>query len=443
MKRILSLALAAALAFSLTACHKHTPGPAATCTADQVCTECGEVITAALGHEPGEEATCLAAQVCLRCGQELSPILPHTPSGPVSCTVDQTCTVCGTVLHRNQGHRVGEDGVCAVCGEQVVPAGRNYIAPGMGDAQSDAPDGVVAETVPSGHYTNDLASYYAGAVLICGDYGVEYFTPDPTGSSGYAQIVNDFAAKYPALNVTALLVPKCCAFESPADRTDAHDSIRDFIRSTYAMMDPSVHTADCFGAMEPHAGEYMFYRTDHHWTSLGAYYASQAYCEANGIQYRPLESYDTVYRGDVTGTLYMYGNHDANLKRNADYTACHFPATGYSMRCYNGGWYNALAINPKYHDYASVFINGDNPLTEITTDNKNGKTLLVFKESYGNAFVPYMIDYYEQIIVVDIRSNTDSVADLISRYHVTDALFINNCQAAIGFQSDIRSQCMS
>lgn len=189
----------------------------------------------------------------------------------------------------------------------------------------------------------------------------------------------------------------------------------------------------------------MFYRTDHHWTSLGAYYASQAYCDANGIEAKPLDSYETTVRTGVTGTLYMYSNHDGNLQRNLDYTVCHYPQTGYTMRCYYGGWYNAVAVNGAYRDYASVFINGDNPLTVIRTDNHNGKTLMIFKESYGNAFAPYMIDYYEQVIVVDLRQsgNMPTTSELISTYGVTDVLFINNVQAAVSLQSDLRTTALS
>ena len=443
MKKFICAMLALIMAVPLTACHKHVPGPEATCTTDQVCLECGEVIKEALGHEEGEAATCAAPQVCLRCGEILVEPLPHTPSNPASCTVDQICTVCGEVLIDAKGHSVSGDGVCTVCGVQVCQPGQNYIAPGKGSCTDTDADGIIAETVSGGHYNNDISAYYASAVLVCGDYGVEYFTPDPTGSSGYASIVNDFAAKYPNLNVTALIVPKCCAFESPDGYTDAGESIKSFINSTYTMMDSRVKTADAFGVMEPHAGEYMFYRTDHHWTSLGAYYASVAYCQANGIEPLSLDDYDTVIRGGVTGTLYMYSNHDGNLQRNLDYTVCRFPTVGYTMQCYNGGWYNGIAVNGNYRDYASVFINGDNPLTVINTDNENGKTLIVFKESYGNAFVPYMIDYYQRIVVVDIREETDSVATLIDRYGVTDALFINNAQAAVGFQDIIRGKAMS
>ncbi len=443
MKKLLCLMLAFVLAVPLTACHKHIPGPEATCTTDQICLDCGKILTEALGHEAGEEATCAAPQVCTRCGEVLAEALPHTPNGPVSCAVSQVCSVCGEVLAQASGHNVGADGICSVCGKQVCQPGQTYIAPGRGSYTNTDADGIIPETVNSGHYNNDLDAYYAGTVLICGDYGVEYFTPDPTGTGGYASIVNDFAAKYPQLGVTALIVPKCCAFETPSGYPDAGESIKSFINSTYAMMDARVKTADAFAVMEPHAGEYMFYRTDHHWTSLGAYYASVAYCQANGIEPLSLDDYDTVVRGGVTGTLYMYGNHDGHLKRNPDYTVCHFPTTGYTMQCYNGGWYNGIAVNGEYRDYASVFINGDNPLTVINTDNENGKTLLIFKESYGNAFVPYMIDYYQRIVVVDIRAETDSVATLIDRYDVTDALFINNAQAAMGFQSIIRGKAMS
>ena len=318
-------------------------------------------------------------------------------------------------------------------------------APGKGSAvSSDNASAVTAETASDGHYHNNIAAYYANAVLVCGDYGVEYFDPDPTGSSAYAETVNKFAAKYPNIHVTCLLTPKCCAYHSPADYDDPHDNIASFIKSTYGMMDSSVTTVDCMGLMDQHAGEYMFYRTDHHWTSLGAYYASAAYCQANGLTPWTLDSYDTVVRTGYTGSLYMYGNHPAELTANPDYSVARFNHVGYSMVYYRDGvQYNGQAVNGSVSDYAGMFLCGDQPLTVITTDNKNGKTLLVFKESYGNAFVPYMIDYYERIVVVDIREDVGSVSGIISQYGVTDALIINNCQAATSLRSNLESRALS
>lgn len=446
MKKIICLAAALLLlALALTGCHKHVSAAPATCTEPEICTECGKVMTEALGHDPGPEATCAAPQTCRRCGIELSPQLPHTSAGPATCTEAEVCAVCGAVISPALGHTVGEDGVCTTCGQQVVPAGQRYIAPGKGSAvSSDNASAVTAETASDGHYHNNIAAYYANAVLVCGDYGVEYFDPDPTGSSAYAETVNKFAAKYPNIHVTCLLTPKCCAYHSPADYDDPHDNIASFIKSTYGMMDSSVTTVDCMGLMDQHAGEYMFYRTDHHWTSLGAYYASAAYCQANGLTPWTLDSYDTVVRTGHTGSLYMYGNHPAELTANPDYSVARFPHVGYSMVYYRDGvQYNGQAVNGSVSDYAGMFLCGDQPLTVITTDNKNGKTLLVFKESYGNAFVPYMIDYYERIVVVDIREDVGSVSGIISQYGVTDALIINNCQAATSLRSNLESRALS
>ncbi len=446
MKKIICLAAALLLlALALTGCHKHVSAAPATCTEPEICTECGKVMTEALGHDPGPEATCAAPQTCRRCGIELSPQLPHTSAGPATCTEAEVCAVCGAVISPALGHTVGEDGVCTTCGQQVVPAGQRYIAPGKGSAvSSDNASAVTAETASDGHYHNNIAAYYANAVLVCGDYGVEYFDPDPTGSSAYAETVNKFAAKYPNIHVTCLLTPKCCAYHSPADYDDPHDNIASFIKSTYGMMDSSVTTVDCMGLMDQHAGEYMFYRTDHHWTSLGAYYASVAYCQANGLTPWTLDSYDTVVRTGYTGSLYMYGNHPAELTANPDYSVARFPHVGYSMVYYRDGvQYNGQAVNGSVSDYAGMFLCGDQPLTVITTDNKNGKTLLVFKESYGNAFVPYMIDYYERIVVVDIREDVGSVSGIISQYGVTDTLIINNCQAATSLRSNLESRALS
>ena len=139
MKKFVSVLLVIMiLATSLSACgHKHTPGPAATCTEPQVCTECGEILVEATGHIPGPAATCSAPQTCTKCGEVLAPQLMHTPGADATCTEPQTCTVCGEILAEATGHDVGSDGVCTKCGTRIVPEGQKYIAPGKNGAVSD------------------------------------------------------------------------------------------------------------------------------------------------------------------------------------------------------------------------------------------------------------------------------------------------------------------
>ena len=446
MKKFLSVLLVILfLTCGLSACgHKHTPGAPATCTEPQVCTDCGEVLVEATGHTPGSPATCSAPQTCTKCGEILAPQLAHNPGAEATCTEPQTCTVCGEILAEATGHDVGEDGVCKKCGTRIVPEGQKYIAPGNHGSVSDDTSGIIPETQNTGHYNNTKDAYYAGAVLVCGDYALEYFLPSADGNSAYAEIVNSFAEKYPNINTTCMLVPKSCAFNSPAGYTNPYERTEQFINATYGMMNDSVKKADCLGVMTDHAGEYMFYRTDHHWTSLGAYYGSVAYCNANEIEPYALDTYETVIKTDFMGTLYGWAGSPSCLEQQPDYSVGHFPHTGYSMVYKNGGdWFGGSAINASSKSYAGMFICGDQPLTVFTTANKNGKALIIFKESYGNGFVPYMIDYYERVVVVDIRKETASVESIIEKYNITDALIINNCQAAISLQDDLRAKVLS
>ena len=86
---------------------------------------------------------------------------------------------------------------------------------------------------------------------------------------------------------------------------------------------------------------------------------------------------------------------------------------------------------------------GDQPFTHIVTENKNGKKLLMFKQSYGNAFAPYMIDYYEEIVVIDVRSNKKSVEKVIAEYGITDVLIMNNVQASSSHAGSLKKQLAS
>ncbi len=444
MKKIaLITALVIAICAFAGCSHEHVPGSAATCTEPQICTDCEEILVEATGHRPGDPATCAAAQTCVFCGLEMAPKLEHTPGAEATCTEPQLCNSCGTELAAKTGHSLNKQNACDNCGEQIFPEGQKYIKAGRNGALSDDISKIVPET-EGGHYNNNIDAYYAGAVLICGDYAVEYFLPSENGNAGWASIINKFAEKYPEISVNALLVPKNCAFNPPAGYTDPYDRTKAHIEATYAMLNEGIKAADAFGVMSEHRDEYMFYRTDHHWTSLGAYYASVAFCNANEIVPYALDTYETVIKTDFLGTLYNFAGGPACLKENLDYTVGHYPHIGYTMVAGNtGNWYNTSAINYNYKTYAGMFINGDNPLTVITTENKNGRTLMIFKESYGNAFVPFMIDYFEQIVVVDIRENTKGTGALIDQYGVTDVLFINNAQAAITFENELRAKALS
>lgn len=427
MKKFVSVLLVIMiLATSLSACgHKHTPGPAATCTEPQVCTECGEILVEATGHIPGPAATCSAPQTCTKCGEVLAPQLMHTPGADATCTEPQTCTVCGEILVQATGHDVGSDGVCTKCGTRIVPEGQKYIAPGKNGAVSDDTSKIIPETQNTGHYNNNIDAYYAGAVLVCGDYSLEYFLPGAEGSSSYADIVNGFAEKYPNINTTCMLVPKSCAFNSPAGYTNPYERTQQFIDATYGMMNDSVKKADCLGVMTDHEGEYMFYRTDHHWTSLGAYYAFSDMAAGLGIE-QPWEEYDVFPVTDsFEGTL-------------ASKSGCHAVTDVIELYVPKGNLQYYVTVDGERtatmydrekleeKDQYAVFLGGNDARVDITTTAETGRTLLIFKDSYANCFLQFLLPYYDRIILLDARYYYGDADSVISREGVTDVLFLYN-----------------
>lgn len=285
------------------------------------------------------------------------------------------------------------------------------------------------ETRPTGHYNNTVEPFNSAYVTVCGDYALEIV--GGTVSKSYAAAVTAFAAKYPNLKVACELIPKSSAFNHPDKYASQYSVQQNFIANTYALMN-GVITVDAFGEMAQHKGEYMYYRTDHHWNSLGAYYASVAYGKAMGIATRALDSYQTVCTSGYIGSLYTYCANPKPecLRANPDYTVGRLPNASYTMTYTTGGvTYNGTAINAKNSGYM-MFMCGDQAFTDIKTSNSTGRKLLIFKESYGNAFAPYMIDYYDEIIVVDIRQDCKATSAIISEYGITDVLVINNVQAA-------------
>ena len=435
---VLAVIAAAVLYFTGVLGHRHHCSAPADCTVARYCDECGKLMEAAhQDHTAGPAATCETPQTCTVCGKELAPATEHVADESVNCALPTVCKFCGKEMGEATGHDFvkSDDGMtetCSKCG-QVIHRSKSTV-----DQE------ILPETQASGHFHNDIDAFEKNNILVCGDYAVEYFKLDETGSDSYAKMVSDFAAKYPDVHVTSLLIPKACAFYPPLGYDDVLENQAAFIQATYDSMGDGVTKADCIGVLKEHIGEYTYYRTDHHWTSLGAYYASQAYCAANGITARTLGSYKTIVNCGYIGSLYSFAGEPAQLKQNPDYTVAHLPETGYTMTCTTGGsTFEAKAINEEASGYAEAFMSGDQAFTDIKTENKNGKKLLIFKESYGNAFAPYMIDYYEEIIVIDIRQETASIASMIDEYGITDALIINNVQGALSLRENLQSKLTS
>ena len=255
---------------------------------------------------------------------------------------------------------------------------------------------------------------YAGNVVIVGDRAMEIPTATDSVIESYAKTVNALAdALGKDVRTISLVTPNGGEFYSPESMHQGLNSQKDMIDYCYSKMDRDIVTVDAYAALRAHTDEYIFFRTDHHWTQLGAYYAYTAFCEATGFDAVPLDRFETGRYDRFVGSMYTFtANYPQSqtLLDNPDYLEYYLPiATTHAKYYADANLQNGVPVSVVYqHLDASVtnkyqcFIGGDTPVCVIETDVE-GPVCLMLKESYGNAFAPFLTSHYSKIIVVDPR----------------------------------------
>ena len=139
-------------------------------------------------------------------------------------------------------------------------------------------------------------------MLVVGDRAMEVPYGDKDTIRSYADAVNDIAAKLgSSVRTFSIAVPNAAAFYAPAE--NQHMLQTDMIAACYDRLKELKSTAiavDAYSKLEAHKDEYLYFRSDHHWTALGAYYAYTAFCESAGLKAEPLSKFES---GEYTGFL--------------------------------------------------------------------------------------------------------------------------------------------
>ena len=275
-----------------------------------------------------------------------------------------------------------------------------------------------------------------GAVFIYKGKGYQIFGGTDAMGRQYAAAVNSYQqAVGDQAQVYNLIVPSPIEFALPDRYKSITTPERPKIENIYSHLDPEVKAVDVYDTLSEHRDEYLYFATDHHWTALGAYYAYVEFCKTAGLEPVPLESMEKRTLNGFLGSLYSE-TQDSKLKENIDHVDYYMIKTPHQAYHYRTNEpYTAYPV-PLYGEYAkpvnsySVFLHGDFPMVRIDTDLKNGRRIVLVKESYGNAFAPFLVNHFEQVFVVDARYFQTGLVELIRDNNVTDLLFLNNIFAA-------------
>lgn len=195
----------------------------------------------------------------------------------------------------------------------------------------------------------------------------------------------------------------------------------------------TVNFVNTYDTIYSHRDEYLYFKSDHHWTGRGAYYAYVAYAESIGLTPTPLDQFDySVINDNYHGSMYSFTKDDRVLAFQ-DSVEIFVPRKEMTMTITmnngNTATYDSCIL--KYNTNYLSFIGGDNPYTVINVpENPQDFNVLVLKDSFGNAFVPYLCEHYGNIIVVDTRYTDLNVYEHLKDYGLSDIIFMNNIEAA-------------
>lgn len=299
------------------------------------------------------------------------------------------------------------------------------------------------QTVPSDmseYDPNDenITDIVNNGILVLEDQGLMLYGGGISSGTKYAGYINKYRQQLPDhVTIYSMVVPTAAEFYMPSQYAGYSKSQLSNLNNIINNLSPSVEVVDAYSALAAHTDEKIYMRTDHHWSSLGAYYAAQAFCNQAGVPFNTdLETqYDKVVIPNYVGSLYGYTN-DIKLKNNPEDFIYYKPKNSYETTFYYYEYPNAPFKASLFNTKVSlalsycVYMGGDNLVTRIETDVHNGRKLAIFKDSFGNALVPYMVGSFEEIHVLDIRYFPHNAIDYINYYGITDVLFANNIFAA-------------
>ena len=233
----------------------------------------------------------------------------------------------------------------------------------------------------------------------------------------------------------ALIPDKSDLYASLLPKNAPNDSEKEVIDYCYGQSNAT--NVDMYSALSAHKDEYIFYRTDHHWTSLGAYYGFSALAESMGFDYPALDSYADrhVISEEFYGTTWsssgfswvgpdtmeIFVNEPEGLK-----------VTSYPEGSpVEGKLYDFSFLEKK--DKYSTFMGGNCPLHEIVTGTEGKPSLLIIRDSYTDSLLPLLLDDFSEIHVLDLRYYRASLKSYIEQNDFDSVLV---CYSVSNFSTD-------
>lgn len=256
----------------------------------------------------------------------------------------------------------------------------------------------------------------------------------------YAAALNDLYGQVgDHVQIWSMPAPLACEFYLPKNYEDYSVSQSDSFDKTHALLNTGIHTLNICDTLSRHVDEPIYCRTDHHWQPLGAYYAAQAFAEAAGVPFNDLSTYTPGKIEGFVGSMYSYTG-SADILNDPEDFVYYTPGVEYTSAYYDVAFNflwdedDLFAEGAGGSDAYMYYLGGDGYIVKTDTQVENGRRLLIVKDSYGNATVPFFTGSFEQIYVADVRYLERNLVSFINGMGVTDVLFTMSSYSLVGSQ---------
>ncbi len=254
---------------------------------------------------------------------------------------------------------------------------------------------------------------------------------DKSSMKKLSEALNAFAMKNKQLRFDFLLIPTASGVLENAVISSLYQEQRSNIRSFQKQLDAAYHTFDTLTIMDRYKEDYIYYRGDHHWTTLGAYSMFREWQKQRGlkdhISYEPITVnnafYGTLANGsgiDISDSIEIYKPEEDRVKTIVTYVQEQKRTT---------------SVYDNTKQYCSnpyeIFLGGNFERIDILTTAENERSLLLLKDSYANCFIPFLLPHYHKIIVIDPRYYYDLLQPIIQEEKISDVMFLMNADTML------------
>ena len=277
--------------------------------------------------------------------------------------------------------------------------------------------------------------YYSDGILIVDQDGTKRGMELFEAGSGYAEFygneLNTIKDRLdPRINIYSMIVPTACELYCPSNKRrkiDSQEEVIDYVRDLLV----NVKEVNVLPTLINHNAEDIYFRTDNRWAPLGAYYAGMVFSKTAGVDYADISEYTKAGGMDYVGNLSLYVDNrgQADLDENPDTFTYYKPNCKYTTHYYDEE-FEYLTDGPFFEEVPDslyeTFYKGGLYCLKLSTEVKNGRRLIIVKDSFGTTLAPFLTSSFEEIYVVDIDYLEANLVEMIEDFDITDVLYVVN-----------------